>query len=83
MLSICFAYNSVHLRELGCPITVPFQSCVMALTRIGLERWYIAVSLFTAFFVPIVPTILGHFGADPVYASWYVYIIPSLYGLNF
>lgn len=36
----------------------------------GLERWYVGISLFISLFVPVIPAILGHFGADPVYGSW-------------
>ena len=37
-----------------------------------LERWYLAVSLVLGMGVPIVPAILGHFGADPLLNVWYV-----------
>ena len=69
MLSVHFALNPLTLREL----------CVTQGLRIaehtGLERWYIGISLSVAFFVPIVPAALGHFGADPVYDAWYVIVL--------
>jgi hypothetical protein len=36
-------------------------------TTTELERWYVGVSLFIGFFVPIVPAALGHFGFDPIF----------------
>ena len=38
----------------------------------GLELWYIIISLALGFGIPIVPAILGHSGADPIYGGWYV-----------
>lgn len=39
----------------------------LKLTISELERWYVGVSLFVGFFVPIVPAALGHFGFDPIF----------------
>ncbi|KAL1413822.1 hypothetical protein Q8F55_001606 [Vanrija albida] len=34
--------------------------------RLGLEKWYIGISVFIGMFIPIIPAALGHFGYDPV-----------------
>ncbi|WOO76394.1 uncharacterized protein LOC62_01G000018 [Vanrija pseudolonga] len=34
--------------------------------RLGLEKWYIGISIFIGMFIPIIPAGLGHFGYDPV-----------------
>lgn len=75
MLSVHFALNPLTLREspsLFDPLPVKCRHARGRRTQliIGLERWYIFVSLFIAFVVPIVPAALGHFGADPVYDAW-------------
>lgn len=67
MLSVHFALNPLTLRESTCKRDVEVS---IRADSAGLERWYIGVSLFIAFVVPIVPAALGHFGADPVYDAW-------------
>jgi hypothetical protein len=69
MLSVHFALNPLTLREW------PLVKRMFQAKSVGLERWYIGISLFLAFFVPIVPAALGHFGADPVYDAWYVTVL--------
>ncbi|CAK9780256.1 unnamed protein product [Cutaneotrichosporon oleaginosum] len=46
-----------------------FVTIVLGLNpiRMGLERWYIGLSIFIGLFVPIIPAALGHFGWDPIY----------------
>jgi len=68
MLSICFALNTMHLRTSARPV----KGQRPRTDGIGLERWYIGISLLVAFIVPVAPAALGHFGYDPVYESWYV-----------
>ena len=38
--------------------------------RTGLERWYVCGSIALGFFIPLVPTILGHFSHDPILNTW-------------
>lgn len=38
----------------------------------GLERWYIIASFTLGVGVPFVPAILGHFGQDVYYRTWWV-----------
>lgn len=37
-----------------------------------LERWYILGSFILGVGVPTIPAILGHFGRDESYETWYV-----------
>lgn len=37
-----------------------------------MERWYVGISAFAGFVVPIAPAALDHFGSDPILSVWYV-----------
>ncbi|WWC91966.1 uncharacterized protein L201_006919 [Kwoniella dendrophila CBS 6074] len=39
--------------------------------QMGLEKWYIVGSTALGLGIPIIPTILGHLGYDPIYGSCY------------
>lgn len=66
MLIICFGVNptkrSTSARSAG--------DQRVKLTLEELERWYVGVSIGLGFFIPAVPTALGHFGHDPLLEVW-------------
>ncbi|KAK4689569.1 hypothetical protein P7C73_g524, partial [Tremellales sp. Uapishka_1] len=43
-------------------ITFGLNTC-----ELGLEKWYIGVSIALGMFIPLIPACLGHFGLDPLY----------------
>jgi len=67
MLIICFGVNPNGKSK------SPLDSQSGEGLMIELERWYVCGSIALGFFIPLIPTALGHFGHDEILNTWYVH----------